>query len=415
MEGERFMRAALLFNQHRYADAERELRDLLTEEPHNAGAQYLLGETFLRQDRISEARSTAQHVLGFQPDNADAHGLLARIEIADENPAKAEKHALEAVKLEPGDSRHHGTLAFVLLRRNEHQRALEAADRGLAIDPEDLQCLNMRTEALARLGRKEEADSTIGKSLGLDPEDPYTHTNTGWAVLRRGDHRKAMEHFREALRRDPMNGHAKAGMVEALKARFWIYRLWLRYAFWVGNLKGNVRMLLVLGLYVLMRVLSAAARTEPAWAPLITPVLIVYAVFAFSTWVLVPVSNLFLRLNKFGRYALDREETVSSTWTGISLLVSVLALAAWIVTDVIGFVALAALGLLMMIPLGTMLNVSRKRRTLFKVSAGILALLGMAAVAVTFQSGQLMNGTSSIFLITLLLYQFGANYIGSRD
>lgn len=409
------MRAVLLYNQHRYADAERELRDLLASDPQQSAALQLLGEVFLQQDRVSDARSAAQQVLGMYPHSADAHGLLARIEIVDDNPAKAEQHAMEAVQLDPGDSGNHGTLAFILLRRNEHQRALEAADRGLAIDPEDLRCLNMRTEALARLGRKEEADHTIGKTLELDPENPYTHSNTGWAVLRRGDHRKAMEHFREALRRDPMNDHAKAGMVEALKARYWIYRMWLRYVFWVSNLKGNVQMFLIIGLYVANQLLRGLSDRFPALAPLIYPLLIAYAVFAISTWVLVPISNLFLRLNKYGRYALDRDETISSTWTGVALLTSVLGLIAWLVTGMSGFLALAGFGFLMMIPLGSMLNAHKRKRGILKVAAVFLGVLGAMAVALAFRTDMVISPASTVFLVGLLIYQFGSNFLRSRD
>lgn len=414
MQHERYMRAALLYNQHRFADAERELRDLLSADPDQPEALRLLGETFLAQNRIDEARRTAQQVLGLAPHHADVHGLLARIELLDDNPALAEKHALEAVQLEPGESGHHGTLALVLLRRNEHLKALEAADGGLAIDPEDLRCLNMRTEALARLGRKEEADRTIDKSLELDPENPYTHSNTGWAVLRRGDHRKAMEHFREALRRDPMNDHAKAGMVEALKARYWIYRLWLRYSFWVSNLKGNVQMFLIIGLYVANQLLQGLAAQYPGVAPLIYPLLIAYAVFAISTWVLVPISNLFLRFNKYGRYALDKEETLSSTWTGISLLVSVLGFIGFLVSGLQGLLALGVLGFVMMIPLASMLGGRKKGRALLKAATVFLAVVGILAVAVTFRTGELVNALTNVFLIGLLLYQFGANFARMR-
>ena len=414
MQHERYMRAALLYNQRRFADAERELRDLLSSDPDQPDALRLLGETFLALDRVQDARSTAQQVLGLAPYNADVHGLLARIELVDDNPSLAEKHALEAVQQEPGESSHHGTLAFVLLRRNEHQRALEAADRGLAIDPEDLRCLNMRTEALARLGRKEEADAAIHKSLELDPENPYTHSNTGWAVLRRGDHRKAMEHFREALRRDPMNDHAKAGMVEALKARYWIYRLWLRYSFWMSNLKGNVQMFLIFGLYGANVLLRNVVDKNPGLGVVIYPLLIAYALFALSTWLLVPISNLFLRLNKFGRYALDRDETLSSTWTGISLGVSVLAFVGFFFTGLSGLLALGVLGFVMMIPLSSMLGGKKRSRSLLRIGTVFLALIGLASVAITFRTGALTNAASSVFFIGFILYQFGSNFARMR-
>ncbi|MBL0043055.1 MAG: tetratricopeptide repeat protein [Flavobacteriales bacterium] len=408
---ERYMRAALLYNQRRFADAERELRDLLTNDPEQPEALQLLAATFLAQNRVAEARSAAQSVLGISPASADAHDLLARIELVDENARMAEEHAMKAVELEPGDSGHYSTLAFVLLRRTEMQRALEAADRGLAINPEDLSCLNMRTEALARLGRKEEADRTIHKTLELDPENPYTHSNTGWAVLRRGDHKKALEHFREALRRDPMNQHAKSGLVEALKARYWLYRVFLGYMFWVSNLKDGARWALILGLYFGNRVLSALTVSYPALAPFIWPLIIAYLLFALSTWVMVPVSNLFLRLNKYGRYALDREETVSSTFTGVSLLLAIGGGIGYLATGSAGLLALSIFGLVMMIPLASMLGGKKKGKAILVGTAGVLAVVGLFGVAIAFRTGDPMNQVMGFFIPANVAYQFLANWV----
>ena len=97
MVHEHYMRAALLYNQRRFADAERELRDLLTSDPEQPDALQLLAATFLAQDRVGEAKSAAQSVLGIAPASADAHDLLARIELVDDNPRVAEEHALKAV------------------------------------------------------------------------------------------------------------------------------------------------------------------------------------------------------------------------------------------------------------------------------------------------------------------------------
>lgn len=415
MEDNRFAHAVLLYNQRRYADAEKALRDILATDPQQGHALHLLAATFLQQDRHAEARNIAQQVLGMHPHSADAHNLLARIELADDAPTKAEEHAKQAVELDPGDSSNHAVLAFVLLRRSEHLRALESADRGLAIDPEDIQCLNIRTEALARLGRKEEADRTIDKSLELDPENPYTHSNTGWAVLRRGDHTKALDHFREALRRDPMNAHAKAGMVEALKARYWIYRLWLRYAFWVSNLKGNVQVMLMVGLYLLNRLLNSVIASNPGLAPFLYPILIAYLLFALSTWILVPVSNLFLRFNTYGRYALDKEEVLSSTLTGVSLGISLLAFIGWLATGGAGLLTLCGVAFLLMIPLGSMLRPARKYRWILVSACIALGGLGALGVHIASSNGNVLNGIISYFLTGLLIYQFGASFIASRD
>ncbi len=65
--------------------------------------------------------------------------------------------------------------------------------------------------ALVKLGRKAEAGADDRAALLRDPENALTHANQGWALLEQGDHGKALEHFREALRIDPEIEWARAG------------------------------------------------------------------------------------------------------------------------------------------------------------------------------------------------------------
>lgn len=410
MHHERYLRAALLYQQHRYADTERELLELLAGEASNTDALHLLAATYLAQQRIAEARTAAGQVLAIAPGNSDAHSLLARIELVDDSPSKAETHARQAITMEPGESAHYGILALVMLRLREPEAALAAADQGLALDPEDLQCLNMRTEALARLGRKEEADHTIQETLRLDPENPYTHSNTGWAMLRQGEHHKALEHFRESLRRDPTNDHAKAGMVEALKARYTIYRLFLRYMFWVGSMKQGAQWALIIGIYFGQRMLGSLTGI-PWLAPFIWPVLILMVLFVLSTWVMVPLSNLLLRLNKYGRYALDREETISSYFTAAALSIAVVGGIAFLAGGPMGFLAMCLFGLVMMIPLASMLGGRKRSKTLLIAAAGFVALLGIVGVWSVFRTGDVMDPIMRTFFYANLGYQILANVV----
>ncbi|MDB5311521.1 MAG: tetratricopeptide repeat protein [Gemmataceae bacterium] len=46
----------------------------------------------------------------------------------------------------------------------------------------------------------------------------------GWALLHARQPAEALTHFREALRLDPTNEWARDGLIEALKARYWVYR-----------------------------------------------------------------------------------------------------------------------------------------------------------------------------------------------
>jgi hypothetical protein len=244
--------------------------------------------------------------------------------------------------------------------------------------------------------------------LELDPENPYTHSNTGWAVLRRGDHKQALEHFREALRRDPMNDHAKAGLVEALKARYWLYRKFLGYMFWVSNMKPGLRWTLILGIYFGQQLLGLLTDT-PGLNYVVWPVLICLILFTLSTWIMVPLSNLLLRLNKFGRYALDREETITSYFTGAALLTCIGAGIGFLMTGTVGLITLCMWGLVMMIPLASMLGGKKKYKMFLVLAACAVAGIGLTAVVITFKTGKVMNPLMTTFLYANLGYQFLSN------
>lgn len=414
MSGERLQHAILLIQQRRYSDAEHAIREHLNGEPSDAFALFILAESLYAQQKLADAKSAARAALGSSPSFADAHGLLSRIALREENQREAMVHAKRAVELDPEDSGHHALLASVHLQRKEYELALEATERGLAIDAEDLSCLNLRAEALSRLDRKEEADRTIDKSLNLDPENPYTHANTGWAMLRSRRHAQALEHFREALRRDPMNEYAKAGLVEALKARYWLYRIFLRYSLWVSNLPSRTQWFLILGLYFGNRLLRGLAISNPALAPFIDPLLAVYFVFAISTWVMSPLSNLLLRLNRFGRYALDRNEITTSNFVGASLLLALIGGIGWAITGLNGMLGLGLFGFLMMLPLSSMITLGRKARVPLISATVALGLLGALGVAMSFAVNVVVSGVLLLFIIGVFAYQWLANYFASR-
>jgi hypothetical protein len=141
-----------------------------------------------------------------------------------------------------------------------------------------------------------------------------------------------MEHFREALRLDPEDEWARQGIVEALKAKHSVYALMLRYFMWAGKLTRRGGFVFVIGAYLGYRFLLGAARNNPEWAPWLWPILIAYIAFALMSWIAAPLFNLVLRLNKFGRMALSKEQTAASNWLGACLLIAVGGATAWLAT-----------------------------------------------------------------------------------
>ena len=206
--------------------------------------------------------------------------------------------------------------------------------------------------ALTKLGRQSEAVASTDELFAHDADNPMAHTNKGWALLHQGKPREALDHFREALRIAPTYEYAQQGIVEALKARNPIYRWMLAYFLWMARLSNAARWGVIIGGYFGAKFLSGLARNNPEWAPWIMPFTMLYLVFVLLTWFAYPLFNLLLRFNKFGRYALSRDQRRASNWFGLCLAVFVVAVVANVAFGVPIAFLVAGFAVGMALPLG---------------------------------------------------------------
>ncbi len=327
---------------------------------------------------------------------------------------EAEENLRQAISLDPADADYHAVLAAVKLQRKNYQEALDLANHALELEPANLNALNIRSSALVKLDKKDEAFATIEGALRENPNNAHTHANYGWGQLEKGSPKKALEHFREALKNDPDSPMAQAGMQEALKARYLPYRWFLKYAFWIGNMSAKYQWFIIIGFYLLARGLGEIADSNPALAPFIYPIMIVYSLMAFSTWVIGPISNLFLRLNPYGKHLLDKNEMRASTLVGLLVAGSLLALVAFLVTQNIGWAALAAFLFSFMIP-AAMVYKPASNRWLLVTGAIVLFGLGSFASYISFLGQVFVNQISIYYLYGLIGFQFLANYLLIKD
>ena len=132
--------------------------------------------------------------------------------------------------------------------------------------------------------------------------------------LKKENIKKHSEHFREALKLDPNFTYAQSGMLEALKANNIFYRLFLQYSFWMGNLTAKYQWGVIIGFYIGFRLIRALAASNENLRPYLTPIIILLALIMFSTWIITPVSNLFLRFNKYGKHLLGKQDKISANF-----------------------------------------------------------------------------------------------------
>lgn len=313
-------RAQLLMQQHRYDLAEEQLRLALSEGTQAGTAHALLALCLLARDKFEEATMEAQQAIHDAPDEALGFYALAAIQHKKHRLNDAQTTIAEAIRLEPWNAQHFLILSAIEGEKYRWPESLAAAEQGLACDPDHIGCNNLRAIALVKLGREAEAGQSIDVTLSKNPEDAVTHANQGWTRLHQQQPLEAMKHFREALRLQPDLEWARLGIIEAMKARLFLYRWLLTLFLWLGRFPPKVQLALTLGLVFGRSLLANLLQMVPILAPFVLPLSIAYVLFVWMTWTASSLFNLVLRTDSFGRLVLNPSERLESILVGICLV-----------------------------------------------------------------------------------------------
>ncbi len=402
-------KVGILIQQRKYDAAEKILRQLLAQEPTNIQYLALLSELNLAQNRVEESASIIEDAIGLSPDTAHLYFIKSRIDIQKDKYDDAEKSIEEALSLDPYTADYFAWFANIKLARKQYDESLRLANEALAIDPEDLLALNVRSTVLIKLNRKEESFATIEGALRNDPNNAYTHSNYGWGLLEKGDHKKALKHFKEALKNDPNFEYAQRGMIEALKATNPVYRLFLKYSFWIGNMAAKYQWGILLGLWFGTQALNQLADYSPGLRPILVPVIILLTLFAFSTWVIKPLSNLFLRFNAYGKFLLNKQEKISSNFVALALVVLLTGLGMYLYSPLDKYLIVAAYGFVMMIFCGVMFLPSKYNYIMLYTI--VMAVLGLVTIWMAFTNNAATITMAYAFVIAFIAFQWVVNFL----
>jgi tetratricopeptide (TPR) repeat protein len=386
-------------------------RQAVTDDPEDAAARALLALALTHTDKV-QAVAEAKRAVGLGPELGLAHYALGVALLERDEMAAAERAAREALRLDP-DADSYALLGQVQVRQRRWQDVLETTSRGLELQPEHGLHLNLRAIALANLGLGSAAESAVTDALAADPEDALSHANRGWLLLRRGNAAEALEKFKAALQVDPTLDFARAGMVEALKARSGIYRLLLKYTFWINSFQSRTRWFIVIGLYFAFRTVSGILRAQPSLWPVLGTLLGVYIVFVVTTWIATPISNLLIRLHPLGRLALSRVEIIASNILGTCIAGALLAGLVYLVTQSAGAGDVAVAAGLLAIPIGATSETYGGRGWRILLGATILiAFCAALAIALVF-SGDVEGASRAvdIELALVVLFSWVAAFI----
>jgi hypothetical protein len=252
--------------------------------------------------------------------------------------------------------------------------------------------------SLVKLDRVHEAVESIEQALSRYPDNASIHANYGWALLQQGKSVEAMHAFREALRLEPHLEWARQGVVQAFKARNPLYQWLLRYFLWMSRLNLRTKGLIVVLGWLL--------------AQLLGPLLWLYLLFVFLTWVADPLTTLLLRLDRYGRLVLSERDINASNWVGGLLLVALasLSLGLWLQNPIVLINSLV--WAMLIIPVSAIFycaeGVPRRTMTLYTV---ILAVIGLSGLTIAILQG--LGTIASFILLIFLLGAFVSNILAN--
>jgi Tfp pilus assembly protein PilF len=285
---ERFDRYASV---RRWADARRQMEQVVAHDPTDALAYALMGRMLLIEERTDDAESAAREALRFDPLSVEALWVLADVEVERKHLGAAEQHLLAALALAP---EHAGLLrdyARLMHTTGHLDKSKKLLERALALDPNDSSSHKLLGIVESERGRMGKASWHGDKALALEPDEVGSHAVRGHVFSASGNPFAARRHLREALRREPGN----ADLLEAFLTADRHCRVVMLPAYWFGTLLRRIpggQFVVWGGFIVLMQVLRNSDLPEAT----VAAIALSYIGFCIYTWFAEPLTTLWVKL-----------------------------------------------------------------------------------------------------------------------
>ena len=341
----------MLQSHHRMQEAIACYQQALELDAHHTPSFIMLALCWMQEDDTApKSIDAAQRAVALEPENSFARSVLALALNANakDGQTAAVKAALqqaeEAVNLDPDSDFSHAVLARLHLRMRDFPKAEASARAALALDTENTMAAEVLSAALLLQKKDGDNQELINYQLQRNAEDDSAHTSAGWMAVMQGDHKKANQHFLEALRLNPMNENARLGLIESFRARSWPYRLQLKFAHFMNQFTEGRQNAIMLGGFVCYKVLSSYLKTV---SPVLASVVIgAWLLFALWAHLARGFSSAFIVMDRFARQALRPREYWEGVVVGGLIFAAISSLVlgfAWHLASEGGFAALVCI------------------------------------------------------------------------
>jgi tetratricopeptide (TPR) repeat protein len=297
------------------------------------------GQLLRQSGRFEDACRFLGEAIQADPEQSQAYVELALAQ--SELPGKKAdslRSIERAVTLTPHSARVIGYRAYLLSHFGRHREGLEIGKRALELDPEcyiallahanaytklsqwkeaetfsrrilahypdDSSARNLLAQALRFQNRSEESRQIVSQILAQVPNDTFGHTNAGYEALNVNDFRRAEDHFRNALSRDPTFEHARRGLLQTFRMRSWYYRANLQVLNFFEGKSGWPVFLKVVMVFLCFMTFG-----------IFFGIILLYLATALT---LSPLSNLFLLFNPTARRTFNAVERRRTWFTGVA-------------------------------------------------------------------------------------------------
>jgi len=227
-----YLKAVVLFNQHKLESARGLLQGILKTAPGYLPAQLLAGTIDFQQNNLNQAQEHLQRYVSSQPKNLAAVKLLAATYLKQNDADRAvvllEKH----LKSAPGDAQLLALLGSAYLHTGKSDRAIQYLHKAIEAAPDAAAFRAQLAVGYLRIGEDDKAVSELKSAVGLgklmqadvllvlteihkgdfdgalkdaramaakNPKDPLPYNLIGAAYLGKKEMAKARQAFRHAL------------------------------------------------------------------------------------------------------------------------------------------------------------------------------------------------------------------------
>jgi len=307
-------RGWMLLQLHRHQDAACLFRDALAADPDNDDAHHGLAACLARLEKFKPALQEMEAAIRLEPNIAHYHAYRAILQYNTKQPRRARASLKTALELDPSDPYGWRCAAHIAQAEGKLREAEQHVRKAMELEPNSVEDFNLLAPMMSGKRDFQASREMLEEALRLEPDNPETHTQMGWLLLPT-DHARAEDHFFSALRRDPHLEEARLGMLEAFKARNWLYQAQIRLDFQFRRFVHKCNVVIFLLSFATVLVLMVTLLPD-AWARksvgmLVASAMLVVALLATLTcWAVLvrPFGQVLTLLDRRARLALTFKE-----------------------------------------------------------------------------------------------------------